>query len=123
VTQLPPYWSSTKPWFGPRRRARDTLAHRTDLLPPGQTLERIRDMVGDKFSAIQEVRFIDFVHRDEDFRYTISLLWTLSSQSARQALYEHADSIVRATGWYPLVQGERLGSALALDELRRQVPR
>ncbi len=66
---------------------------------------------------MQHIRFIDFCHKDQnDFRYTVALIWSTSDSVAREAIYERAEDVVRETGWYPLPQGERLGSRL--DQLR-----
>ena len=115
-----PYETSHKPWFGPRRRARELLNQRNVVLPPSEALEAIKSIVGPEASAIQRVRFIDYVHRGKpDFRYTIALVWTFSNSTLRQALYTKAEELVRATGWYPLPQGERIASRLALHNFRR----
>jgi len=64
-------------------------------------------------SSVQAIRFIDFTHSREQFRYTIALVWTLSNNEVRDRLFDLAPTIVKATGWYPLPQGERIGSRLA----------
>jgi hypothetical protein len=126
-----PYETSDKPWFGPRRRARELLDQRSIVLPPSEALEAITSILGAEASAIQRVRFIDYVHSGKlDFRYTIALVWTFSHSTLRQALYTKGEELVRATGWYPLPQGERIASGLALHKFRQiinwdstQVPR
>lgn len=105
---------SSKPWFGPRKRAREFLRKRADVLAPAQACQRIVEMAGSLSPSIQKIRFIDFIHKDEgDFHYTIALVWTFSDASIRNWLYENADNVVAETGWYPLPQGERIGSRLA----------
>lgn len=59
-------------------------------------------------NAMQHIRFIDFCHKDQnDFRYTVALIWSTSDSAARQVIYECAEEVVRQTGWYPLPQGAR----------------
>lgn len=115
-----PYETTNKPWFGPRSRAKELLQCRTKVLPVEEALEIIETVLGSAATRIQRVRFIDYTHRSEsDFRYTIALTWTFSDAVARQMLYEKAEDVVRATGWYPLPQGERIASRLALRNFRR----
>lgn len=105
---------STKPWFGPRKRAREFLRNRNDVLTAAEACNRIAQLAGRHRDSIQRIRFIDFRHRDEnDFRYTIALVWTFSDASLRNWLYDNAAIVVAETGWYPLPQGERIGSRLA----------
>lgn len=105
---------STKPWFGPRKRARDFLRNRSEILVPAEAAERIAKLSGSHSSAIQRIRFIDYQNKDEgDFRYTIALVWTHSDASIRNWLYDNAAEVVAETGWYPLPQGERIGSRSA----------
>jgi len=103
---------TSKPWFGPRRRARETLAaHRHGVVAsPEECLAHIRKIVGPAADSITNARFIDYVHTKEHFRYTILICWTPSDPELRQALFERASAIVDLTGWYPLPQGERLRS-------------
>jgi glyoxylase-like metal-dependent hydrolase (beta-lactamase superfamily II) len=105
---------SNKPWFGPRKRAREFLRNRREILPPGDARQSIADLSEPLGAGIQKIRFIDFCHKDEDnFRYTIALVWTYSDASIRNWLYDNAAKVVAGTGWYPLPQGERIGSRLA----------
>lgn len=105
--------TSSKPWFGPRKRARALLVQRSTVLDPHRAAQALVELLGPHAHAIQRVRFIDFWHEDEDFRYTIALVWTWSDAATRQAIYEAAETMVRHTGWYLLPQGERIGSRLA----------
>lgn len=69
-------------------------------------------------SLIQRIRFVDFLHKSEnDFRYTIAVVWMDSNPDFRQKIYEDAERVVTETGWYPLPQGERMGSRLAFADL------
>lgn len=116
VRRRPPTFETTsKPWFGPRRRARELLlAHRsTDLVSPARTIEVLTSDEATA-SAVQHVRFVDFIHREERFRYTIAVCWLTSDPGARQRLYDLAPDFVRRTGWYPLPQGERLRSTKSM---------
>lgn len=98
------------PWFGPRARAREMLeAYRSSVAVPNKAIAVLRDVLGQHFSALQHIRFVDF-HMDGRFRYTIALCWTDSNPVAREMLYRTAAEAVEKSGWYPLPQGERLGS-------------
>jgi glyoxylase-like metal-dependent hydrolase (beta-lactamase superfamily II) len=115
-----PFEESSKPWFGPRKRARKFLQSRSEILPPADTCQRIATRSGSLGAAIQRIRFIDYRNKDEnDFRYTISLVWTYSDASIRNWLYDNAAEIVAETGWYPLPQGERIGSRSADRDFER----
>lgn len=106
--------TSNKPWFGPRKRARELLIERTHVLSPEEAVTKICDILGGMSDQIQRVRFIDYVHRcKQPFRYTIALLWIGPDTDARESIYERAEEVVRATGWYPLPQGERISSRAA----------
>jgi hypothetical protein len=83
-------------------------------MPAAQACQRIADLSGDLGEGIQRIRFIDYYHKDEEnFRYTIALVWTYADATLRNWLYDNAALIVAHTGWYPLPQGERIGSRLA----------
>lgn len=111
---------SNKPWFGPRKRAREFLRSRKEVLSPDKSCERIADLSGPLVEAIQRIRFIDYRNKDEEnFRYTIALVWTYSDASIRNWLYDNAAEVVARTGWYPLPQGERIGSRLADRDFER----
>ncbi|WP_141857636.1 hypothetical protein [Kribbella jejuensis] len=56
------------------------------------------------------MRFIDFKMNGQ-FRYTIAVCRTDSHHKGRDALFDLGKDCVSATGWYPLPQAERLGSA------------
>jgi hypothetical protein len=101
---------SSKPWFGPRKRARELLTNRIQILEPHRALREMKDHLGPDAVFLQHVRFIDFVHKDTRFRFTIAIIWTDSRPHIRNRLYFEAEEIVLKTGWYPLPQGERLNS-------------
>jgi hypothetical protein len=101
-----PFEISTKPWFGPRKRAREVLSLRDKVLPPSEAITVVAGILGTAMSYVTRIRFIDFVNNDEGlFRYTIALLWVAPDAQARDLVYERAVAIVIATGWYPLPQG------------------
>lgn len=105
---------SSKRWFGPRKRAKEFLRNRQETHSPADACQKIADLAGPAATGIQRIRFIDFCHKDEDnFRYTIALVWTYSDASIRNWLYDNAANVVAMTGWYPLPQGERIGSRQA----------
>lgn len=109
-----PFETTSKPWFGPRKRAKTILASRTKVLSSQAALEDFRAIFAPHQNGIQRVRFIDYVHRDKsDFRYTIALIWTDSDAQLRDAVFDRAEECVKRTGWYPLPQGERIGSRLS----------
>jgi len=98
-----PFEKSNKPWFCPRKRAREFLRNRPDILSPAVTCQRIVDLSGSVGIGIQKIRFIDYCNKDEaNFRYTIALVWTYSDASIRKWLYDNAADVVAVTGWYPL---------------------
>ena len=102
--------STTKPWFGPRRRARATLQSRQFVLPPQRACDELLDLTSGVPGHLQHLRFIDYVNRDDGFRYTIVLCNTSSSPQLRDALYDQAEEFVARTGWYPLTAGTRMES-------------
>jgi hypothetical protein len=115
-----PFEESIKPWFGPRKRAKEFLRIRPEPLPAAQACQRIAALSADLCSGIQRIRFIDYRHKDEEnFRYTIALIWTYSDALLRNWLYDNAAHVVAQTGWYPLPQGERIGSRSADREFER----
>lgn len=108
---LPSYETSDRPWFGPTARAKKLLTTRSAVLAPEEALQLLVEDIGDSGTGVQHVRFIDFCHREKNnFRFTIALCWTDADPRLRDHLYDRAESIVAKTGWYPLPQGERLGS-------------
>lgn len=113
----PQFETSHKPWFGPRARAKKFLARRSKVDSPSLAARKLAEMFPDYASLIQRIRFVDFHHKDEhDFRYTIAVIWTDSHPVLRQKIYEDAERVVVGTGWYPLPQGERIGSRLAFAD-------
>jgi hypothetical protein len=107
---MPSFETTDKPWFGPRSRARSMLEARRSVVTPREALHAFAAILGSAFDAVQFVRFIDYTHRGEGFRYTIAVVFTRSDAIARQTVYDAAADCVAVTGWYPLVQGERLAS-------------
>ena len=118
-----PYEVSSRPWFGPRKRARQFLAARNELLSPAATVEQIATLLGPDAKGVQFLRFIDYVNRDENFHYTIVLTFTLSDHWLRENIFAMAADIVTASGWYPLVAGSRMASVKRLVGLARLVRR
>lgn len=115
-----PFETSNKPWFGPRKRATELLVHRTTLLPASEAIEVFKEILGRTADRINRIRFIDYIHRSEQpFRYTIALCWMGADAKARDAVYDKSAEIVRATGWYPLPQGERISSRISEINFRR----
>ncbi len=87
------------------------LAHRTSVVTCEHAIAELGDLLGPLSEEVQRIRFIDYVHEGtQSFRYTIALIWTNSEPSARERIYNIADEFVVRTGWYPLPQGERIGS-------------
>jgi glyoxylase-like metal-dependent hydrolase (beta-lactamase superfamily II) len=110
----PTFEVTGKPWFGPRKRARELLEqHRADIAAPADAVNLLRAALGGRADTLEQVRFIDF-RMNGAFRFTIALCWLASDPEARQALYDAATEVVAASGWYPLPQGERLGSVHAM---------
>ena len=116
----PPHRVSTTPWFVSRRRPKAMLAVRTHVLSPRQAMRVVRQLLGPDYVFLQELLFADFTHRKDGFRYTLMVTWTHASATVRQALFDNAERIVEATGWYPVVQGERLRSSLSFHDFLRE---
>jgi glyoxylase-like metal-dependent hydrolase (beta-lactamase superfamily II) len=117
------YESSSVPWFGPRKRARELLANRQSVLDPENAIDVLKKQLGANFAAVQRIRFIDYVHADRTpFRFTIALMWTYSNPKLRDLIFEQGLQIVKETGWYPLPQGERIGSRDAERSFVRAIP-
>lgn len=110
-----PYECSDRPWFGPKTRAAEHLrAHRRSVSLPQEAIREMLLILGPAKHSIQHIRFIDFRNSSQSgFRYTIALVEMASNAEARDAMFELAGEIVARTGWYPLVQGERLSSLAA----------
>lgn len=108
----PTFERTSKPWFGPKKRAKELLErHREAVLPAGQeALDALLRVLSGAAHGIQHVRFIDF-KMNGAYRYTIAICWTVSDPTVRDLIYEQAAECVASTGWYPLPQGERLWSA------------
>lgn len=115
-----PYRTSARPWFGPRRRAREFLEKRDRVLPAADALAVLVDLLGEHTTSVQECRFIDYFDKEKSFRFTIVLVWTNSNPEVRDFLYESASNLVAACGWYPLPQGERMRSRLAEKDFQRK---
>lgn len=95
-----PFETSEKPWFGPRKRATQLLMRRTQVLPPPDAVEAFQDILGSAARQIRRVRFIDYIHQyRQPFRYTIALSWIGPHADARDAVYDNAEQIVKATGF------------------------
>ena len=121
---IPLYEVVHKPWFGPRKRAREHLERRKQILSPIRTLSVLNELLGKKISGVQFVRFIDYIHKDKyPFRYTIVLIWTASDHKLREMLYNNADDFVKNTGWYPLPIGERIESRKSFKSFRSSIER
>lgn len=108
IKGLPWFELSNRPWFGPTSRARSMLDASRQISSPAETLHALKHHLGPLFRHVQFVRFVDFEHKHG--RLTIAILWTASDPNVRQQVFSDAKSLVDATGWYPIGQGERLGS-------------
>lgn len=117
MAQWQPHVETTsRPWFGPRRRAKRVLGdHRSEVIRPRAALGGFRKVLGDEIEKISHIRFIDYVNAKDGFRYTIAVCWTLSDAKFRQAIYDRGPDVAEMTGWYLLPQGERLRSVEAAD--------
>ncbi len=120
---LPPFKVTSQPWFGPIARAREKLSARQNVLDPEETLVALVEILGDHAGSLQYARFIDFVKRPQNLRFTIVVLWVADHPDSRDAVYQCADALVERTGWYPLGQGSRLGSVRRRNRLHTAAPR
>ena len=110
-TESPKFEVTSKPWFGPKSRARTFLKSRSaTLLEPHAALIEFTKHLGHLSSHLDFVRFINYVDRESQFHYTIAICWTTNNSQIRDFLYESAQQIVETTGWYLLPQGSRLNS-------------
>ena len=115
----PTFEVTSKPWFGPRARAKQILSQTaTEPAAPNEAIRAMRSLFGASSAGITHIRFIDFVYRQDGFRYRIAVCWTADDPSLRDALYDGAKEFAQASGWYLLPQGTRLGS-LAKERKRR----
>jgi hypothetical protein len=105
----------SKPWFGPKKRAREHLAKRTIVQSPEEAYKTLSKLLGGKVDNIQEIRFYDYIDKKDGFHFTIGLIWTFCDYKFRDSIYDIAEKWVEASGWYPLPQGERIGSRLSLQ--------
>ncbi len=117
---LPTFEITSKPWFGPKKRAKEMLDnHRAGVLPAGpKALRAMQRALGAAFEGIQHVRFIDF-EMNGTYRYTLAICWTASQEGLRNSIYELGADCIARTGWYPLPLGERLKSAAGARILGR----
>ena len=110
-TESPKFEETSRPWFGPRARARTFLESRpAKLLAPHAALDELAKHLGHLSPYLEFVRFINYVDRESKFHYTIAICWTTNNNEIRDFLYDNAEQIVEATGWYVLPQGSRLNS-------------
>lgn len=86
------------------------------VMRPQAALGAFREVLGDGVEKISHLRFIDYVHSKDGFRYTIAVCWSLSDAEVRQALFDHGPDVAERTGWYLLPQGERLRSVEAAEQ-------
>lgn len=84
---LPPFEVTSKPWFGPVARAREKLSARRRVLEPEQALLELVNILGGDAGSLQHARFIDFVKRPQEFRFTIVVLWVADDPESRDAVY------------------------------------
>lgn len=99
-----------KPWFGPKKRAKEHLQKRVSLATPAEAYEILVKLLPQGQNYIQEIRFYDYVDTKDNFHYTIAIIWTESNSKFRDAIYGLAEKWVESSGWYALPQGERIGS-------------
>lgn len=110
----PSFEVTTRPWHGPKARAKQALASgRESPLPPQQTFTALRSepRIGNR---LQHVRFIDYVERPSGTPIRIAICNLLSDPESRQQAYEIGFRFAKETGWYVLPAGERLGSRQTL---------
>jgi len=103
-----------KPWFGPKQRGRAMLLASSRYgreVGYAEFIDFLRETFPTLFKNIQHVRF----HRCEfadgakpPWALRYALLFTEPDYETRQLLYEQGEAITNATGWYPLVTGQRV---------------
>lgn len=106
------YFEKTdKPWFGPRKRAKDMLSKtRSIVVEPKLAIDSILKSLDLLEKEVNHLKFYDFIRKEDKYRYTIVIIQTISNPITRDKVYYNAMKCVESTGWYPLVQGERLDS-------------
>lgn len=70
----------------------------------------LQQILEENANGLSHIRFIDFIHKSDDFHYRIAVCWTSDSDELRDLLYHQAELIASECGWYPLPQGSRLNS-------------
>jgi glyoxylase-like metal-dependent hydrolase (beta-lactamase superfamily II) len=103
---------SRSPWFGPRKRGRRILEQATvpEPVSPHAFIEYLTQIYPDVRSGIQFVRFHDCefeVPAGSSWRQSFAVISTLPNAWFRQVLFDDAQTIADATGWYGLVMGRR----------------
>jgi glyoxylase-like metal-dependent hydrolase (beta-lactamase superfamily II) len=113
------YFEKTNtPWFGPTKRAKEILIKSRKLLnEPKDSISKILDSLEISEKDVNHFKFYDFVREKDNFRFTIVIVQTISNPIIRDKVYYNAIKCVEKSGWYPLVQGERLNS-LKLNSLK-----
>ena len=111
------YEVTTKPWFGPKKRAKEFLAKRDLIIPPSDSITLILNSLYIDEGDVDFLRFIEFTNNEDNFHYTIVIIQAKSNPVKRDSIYFNADKCVAACGWYPLVQGERLQSSILNKKL------
>ncbi len=104
-----PFELKHDPWFGPHRRAKECLEKRKFIVPANVFAGTLADLLACSTDDLLHITFYDYCDGNA-YRYTIALVFTRSDYRLRRLVYERATEIVEKTGWYPLVQGERLSS-------------
>ena len=75
---------------------------------PQAAVSCLQQILEENANGLSHIRFIDFIHKSDDFHYRIAVCWTSDSDELRDLLYHQAELIASECGWYPLPQGSRL---------------
>lgn len=98
-------------WFGPRRRAQALLQQfRREVIPIHDAIRWLQEALSEYPGVLEKVRWVDQELDKDRFRFTIAICYTQPLPKARHQLFELGQAMVEATGWYPMVLGEPLGS-------------
>lgn len=96
-------------WYGSRARAEALLNEfRVDVLPIHDAVRWLQDALHEYPGALMKVRWVNHTDTVGGVRLTLALCYLQSLPEVRQLVYALRQSMVQATGWYPVTHGEPL---------------
>lgn len=99
-----------KPLFASMHRAKAALSKKKyapcDI---GCFFDYLEERYSLDVQNINYVTFYDYYNHSDKTQYNIAYIYTLPSLKIRDILFEDREKITVATGWYPMVSGQRAG--------------